>query len=249
VHWVKPAGAGKLRRRTPFATIACDPGRTRRGTADAPRHRSAIEPRPAGRRTARVADTKDPPLATRTELSDFLAGVERRAYKQALFAVRDDEAALDIVQDAMMRLAEKYGGKPAEELPLLFQRILQNAIRDFYRRRKVRSLWTTLLSALGGKREDDDSDPLETLEAEAGPTQEKSPDEQLEQSQLIEIIEKEIMKLPLRQREAFLLRYWEEFDVAETAAAMGCSEGSVKTHCSRATHALATALKARGIEL
>jgi DNA-directed RNA polymerase specialized sigma24 family protein len=112
-----------------------------------------------GRRIARAADTKDPPLATRTELSEFLAGVERRAYKQALFAVRDDEGALDIVQDAMMRLAEKYGGKPAEELPLLFQRILQNAIRDFYRRRKVRSLWTTLFSALGGKREDDDSDP------------------------------------------------------------------------------------------
>ncbi len=154
-------------------------------------HRPVIEPRPAGRRTTRAGDTKDPPLATRTELSDFLAGVERRAYKQALFAVRDDEAALDIVQDAMMRLAEKYGGKPAEELPLLFQRILQNAIRDYYRRRKVRSLWTTLLSSLGGKREDDDSDPLETLEAEAGPTQEKSPDEQLEQAQLIEIIEKE----------------------------------------------------------
>ena len=247
MRWVKPAGAGKLRRRTSFATIACDPGRAPRRRA--PRHRPAIGPRPAGRRTARAADTKDPPLATRTELSEFLAGVERRAYKQALFAVRDDEAALDIVQDAMMRLAEKYGGKPAEELPLLFQRILQNAIRDFYRRRKVRSLWTTLLSALGGKREDDDSDPLETLEAEAGPTQEKSPDEQLEQAQLIERIEKEIMRLPARQREAFLLRYWEEFDVAETAAAMGCSEGSVKTHCSRATHALAAALKAKGIEL
>jgi RNA polymerase sigma-70 factor (ECF subfamily) len=249
MRWVKPAGAGKLRRRTSFATIACDPGRARRGSANAPRHPPAIEPRPAGRRIARAADTKDPPLATRTELSDFLAGVERRAYKQALFAVRDDEGALDIVQDAMMRLAEKYGGKPAEELPLLFQRILQNAIRDFYRRRKVRSLWTTLFSALGGKREDDDSDPLETLESEAGPTQEKSPDEQLEQAQLLEIIEKEIMRLPARQREAFLLRYWEEFDVAETAAAMGCSEGSVKTHCSRATHALATALKAKGIEL
>jgi RNA polymerase sigma-70 factor (ECF subfamily) len=192
-------------------------------------------------------DNKDPPLATRTELSEFLARVERRAYKQALFAVRDDEAALDIVQDAMLRLAEKYGANPAAELPLLFQRILQNAIRDFFRRRKVRSLWTTLLSALGGRREDDDSDPLETLEAEAGPSHEKSPHEQLEQSQLFEIIEKEIRRLPARQREAFLLRYWEEFDVAETAAVMGCSEGSVKTHCSRAAHALATALKAKGI--
>ncbi len=249
MRWVKPAGAGKLRRHTPFATIARKPGRQQRGAAERPVHRPVIEPRPAGRRITRAGDTKDPPLATRTELSDFLAGVERRAYKQALFAVRDDEAALDIVQDAMMRLAEKYGGKPGEELPLLFQRILQNAIRDYYRRRKVRSLWTTLLSSLGGKREDDDSDPLETLEAEAGPTQEKSPDEQLEQAQLVEMIEKELRRLPARQREAFLLRYWEEFDVAETAAAMGCSEGSVKTHCSRATHALAAALKAKGIEL
>jgi RNA polymerase sigma-70 factor (ECF subfamily) len=163
--------------------------------------------------------------------------------------VRDDDAALDIVQDAMLRLAEKYGGKPVAELPLLFQRILQNAIRDFFRRKKVRSMWTTLFSALGARREDDDTDPLETLEAEAGPTHEKSPDDQLEQTQLLEIIEKEIRRLPARQREAFLLRYWEEFDVAETAAVMGCSEGSVKTHCSRAAHALAAALKARGIEL
>jgi RNA polymerase sigma-70 factor (ECF subfamily) len=230
----------------PSPATAIGSGRTDRAPG---RSRSAIEPRPAGRRTAGDGDNKDSPLATRTELSDFLAGVERRAFKQALFAVRDDEAALDIVQDAMLRLAEKYGGKPPEELPLLFQRILQNAIRDYFRRRKVRSLWTTLLSALGGRRDDEDADPLETLEAEAGPTHEKSPDEQLEQSQLIEIIEKEIGKLPGRQREAFLLRYWEEFDVAETAAAMGCSEGSVKTHCSRAAHALAAALKARGIEL
>jgi RNA polymerase sigma-70 factor (ECF subfamily) len=208
-----------------------------------------IGPRPAGRRTARLGEQGPRPLATRKELSDFLAGVERRAYKQAVYAVRDGEAALDIVQDAMLRLAEKYGGNPAEELPLLFQRILQNAIRDFFRRRKVRSLWTTLLSALGGKREEDDSDPLETLEAAAGPSHEASPEEQVEQAQLIDIIEKEIARLPPRQREAFLLRYWEEFDVAETAAVMGCSEGSVKTHCSRATHALATALKAKGIAL
>jgi RNA polymerase sigma-70 factor (ECF subfamily) len=166
-----------------------------------------------------------------------------------LFAVRDEEAALDIVQDSMMRLSERYGAKPPAELPLLFQRILQNAIRDHFRRQKVRSLWTTLLSALGSRGDDDDSDPLETLETEAGPTHEKSPDENLEQSQILDAIEKEIRKLPARQREAFLLRYWEELDVAETAAVMGCSEGSVKTHCSRAAHALATALRARGIEL
>ncbi len=149
----------------------------------------------------------------------------------------------------MLRLAEKYGAKPPAELPLLFQRILQNAIRDFFRRRKVRSLWITLFSALSPRRDDDDADPLETLESVAGPTQQRGPEAQVEQVQLLDLIEKEIRKLPARQREAFLLRYWEELDVAETAAVMGCSEGSVKTHCSRAAHALAAALKARGIEL
>jgi len=162
--------------------------------------------------------------------------------------VRDSEAALDVVQDAMLKLAEKYGAKPVLELPMLFQRILQNTIRDFYRRRKVRSLWITLFSSLSAGREDDDADPLETL-AGADPKPADGPAERLEQSQVIELIEKELERLPARQRQAFLLRYWEELDVAETAAVMGCSEGSVKTHCSRATHSLAAALRARGIEL
>lgn len=181
-------------------------------------------------------------------MSDFLASVERRAYKQALFAVRDDEAALDIVQDSMLKLAEKYGDKPAGELPMLFQRILQNTIRDFYRRQKVRSLWTTLLSAFTPS-DDDDVDPLETLEVEQGSYSPATPHASLEQTQVLAIIEEEVKKLPTRQREAFLMRYWEDMDIAETAAAMGCSEGSVKTHCSRATHSLATALKAKGIGL
>jgi len=188
-------------------------------------------------------------VASRTELSAFLAGVERRAHKQALYAVRDNDAALDIVQDAMLRLAERYGGRPAAELPLLFQRILQNAIRDFFRRQKVRSTWTTLLSALFPQRGEDDVDPLELLEADGSMGASGSPLESLEQSQLIDLIETELRRLPARQREAFLLRYWEDLDVAETALAMGCSEGSVKTHCSRATHALAAALRAKGVEL
>ena len=160
--------------------------------------------------------------------------------------MRNEDAALDIVQDAMFKLSEKYGAKPLTELPLLFQRILQNTIRDYYRRQKIRSMWTTLLSAFSSD-EDEDSDPLETL----GATDEsKSNDPQMtaEQSQVLAVIEKEIEKLPARQREAFLLRYWEDMDIAETAQAMGCSEGSVKTHCSRATHTLASALKAKGIE-
>jgi RNA polymerase sigma-70 factor (ECF subfamily) len=149
----------------------------------------------------------------------------------------------------MLRLAEKYGSRPAAELPLLFHRIMQNAIRDWYRRQKVRSLWTTLLSSLSPARgEDEEHDPLETLEPADG-SNEPAPGDQLQQAQVLEIIEQELARLPPRQREAFVMRYWEELDVAETARVMGCSEGSVKTHCSRAAHALAAALRARGVTL
>lgn len=164
--------------------------------------------------------------------------------------MREQQAALDVVQDAMLRLAEKYGDRPVAELPMLFQRILQNAIRDWFRRQRVRSLWVTLFSALlPGRGQDDDQDPLETLVPAGESNFGASPEESLGRTQLIEIIEQELTKLPGRQREAFLMRYWEELDVAETARAMGCSEGSVKTHCSRAVHALAIALKARGVSL
>jgi RNA polymerase sigma-70 factor, ECF subfamily len=191
-------------------------------------------------------------MATRQELSDFLASIERRAFKQAVYAVRDDEAALDIVQDAMLKLAEKYPDKPASELPPLFQRILQNVIHDHFRRQKVRNLWTTLLSALqppAAERDGVDHDPLETfLPGEQRETAENAANI-VESGQIVKIIEAEIQRLPNRQREAFIMRYWQDMDVAETAAAMGCSEGSVKTHCSRATHTLATALRAKGISL
>ncbi|MBL8483078.1 MAG: RNA polymerase sigma factor [Rhodocyclaceae bacterium] len=187
-------------------------------------------------------------MATRTELSDFLAGIERRAFKQAMFALREEEAALDAVQDAMMKLAEKYGERPVAEFPMLFQRILQNVIRDWFRRSKVRSIWTTLLSSLSPD-EDEDHDPLESIAVAQDSPSWLSPEQSLSQAQVLEVIEREIARLPTRQREAFLMRYWEDMDIAETAAAMGCSEGSVKTHCSRAVHTLAAVLKARGIGL
>jgi RNA polymerase sigma-70 factor, ECF subfamily len=195
------------------------------------------------------APTKASPLATQKELSDFFAEVERRAYKQALFAVRDDPHALDIVQDAMLKLTEKYAARPPAELPLLFQRILQNTIRDFYRRQKVRALWTMPVSSLFGSDSESDADPLETLEVADDSKFSEPPAEQLERSQVLALIEKALEKLPSRQREAFLLRYWEELDVAEAAIIMGCSEGSVKTHCSRAVHALAEILNKQGIKL
>ncbi len=189
-------------------------------------------------------------MATQRELSDFLESIERRAFKRAVYAVRDDDAALDIVQDAMIKLAEHYGDKPAAELPLLFQRILQNTIHDHFRRQKIRSAWTTVFSAFTSDNEDvDDIDILETLEPDFGSIEAESAADKVIRAQTMQQIENELSRLPARQREAFLLRYWEDMDVAETAAVMGCSEGSVKTHCFRAVHALAQALKAKGIRL
>jgi RNA polymerase sigma-70 factor, ECF subfamily len=148
----------------------------------------------------------------------------------------------------MLKLVDKYSDRPAEELPLLFHRILQNVIHDYFRRNKVRNAWVTLLSAF--QKSDDeysDSDILETLETENTDSLAPNPLEQLIQSQTLGMIESAIMDLPLRQRQAFLLRYWEEMDIAETALIMGCSEGSVKTHCSRAVHALSAAMTKKGL--
>lgn len=193
---------------------------------------------------------KEPKLATAQEMNAFLAASERRAFKQAMFAVREENAALDIVQDSMLKLTEKYSDKPANELPMLFTRIVQNTTLDYFRRSKVRNTWTTLLGDIGNRDgEDDDFDLLEALEVESGAQLAQSPQQALEQEQVMAAIEEAIENLPARQREAFLLRYWEEHDTSETAKAMGCSEGSVKTHCSRAVHALAQALKKKGVTL
>ncbi len=183
-------------------------------------------------------------MASSKELSDFLRDVERRAFKQTVYAVRDEHVALDIVQDAMLKIAEKYADKPVEEYPMLFQRILQNTMRDYWRRQKVRNLWTSLFSSFGNADDDEDRDPLETIDVEDGSM---DPAIQMERSQTIHLIEKALEKLPARQREAFILRYWEDMDVAETAFMMGCSEGSVKTHCSRAVHTLAAILQKQGL--
>ncbi|MFZ1545585.1 MAG: RNA polymerase sigma factor [Candidatus Nitrotoga sp.] len=188
-------------------------------------------------------------LASHDELSKFLAETERRAYKQALFAIRDENVALDIVQDSMLKLAEKYGSKPEHELPMLFQRILQNTIRDHCRRQKVRSKWVSLMSSLVPQHEEADYEPLDSLQDEDNNSQSLAPDASFEQSQLIALIEEALIILPARQREAFLLRYWEDMDTTETAAIMGCTEGSVKTHCSRATHSLAAILSKKGVHL
>jgi len=187
-------------------------------------------------------------LATDKELSDFLKNVEKRAFKRTAYTVRNDDAALDIVQDSMIRLSEKYGDRPAEELPLVFQRILSNATMDWFRRQKVRNAVLVNLSEFEGADDDGgDFDLLELLDLSSQSSATESAADSVGRLQILELIDGEVSRLPTRQREAFLLRYWEELDVAETAAVMGCSEGSVKTHCSRAVHALAKALRAKGV--
>jgi RNA polymerase sigma-70 factor (ECF subfamily) len=188
-------------------------------------------------------------LASDKELSDFLKSVEKRAFKRTVYAVRDEDAALDIAQDAMIRLAEKYFDRPAAELPLLFTRILSNATMDWFRRQKVRNAVVRNFSDFDGGDAEGDFDILEMLGLQDEDHRSESAAESVSRDQILVAIDEQVQQLPTRQREAFLLRYWEELDVAETAAAMGCSEGSVKTHCSRAVHALAKALKARGITL
>ncbi|MGH6625784.1 MAG: RNA polymerase sigma factor [Burkholderiaceae bacterium] len=186
-------------------------------------------------------------MATEQELSDFLKSVEKRAFKRSIYHVRNEEAALDIVQDSMMKLAEHYGDKPAAELPMLFQRILSNCTLDWFRRQKTRNALFSNMSDFESPTEDGEFDILDTLQSAEDSERTESAEDTTRRAQVLREIEMQIQELPARQREAFLMRYWEEMDVAETAAAMGCSEGSVKTHCSRAVQALSKALKAKGI--
>ena len=188
-------------------------------------------------------------MATEQELSDFLKSVEKRAFKRSVYHVRNTESALDIVQESMMKLAEHYGDKPAAELPMLYQRILSNCTLDWFRRQKTRNALFSNLSDFDSGSEDGEFDLLETLSFENESEMCESAESATSRAQTLLEIETRIQDLPARQREAFLLRYWEELDVAETAIAMGCSEGSVKTHCSRAVQALSRALKDKGVKL
>lgn len=163
-------------------------------------------------------------------LDRFLLDVERRAFRIARIAVRNDDDALDIVQDSMLQLARSYGRRPTEEWRPLFFRILQNRIRDCLRRHKVRS---KLLAWLPRRDDEDAADPFENV-PDASPL----PLDQLTTGEAMRTLEHALAELPARQQEAFMLRAFEGLDVADTAKAMGCSEGSVKTHYSRAVHTL-----------
>jgi RNA polymerase sigma-70 factor (ECF subfamily) len=179
------------------------------------------------------ADLTDPEEQTQTRaLNQFLAGVELKAFKIAQAALRHEDDALDAVQDAMLQLARAYSGRPAEEWKPLFYRILENRIRDMQRRRTVRGRVMAWLP-LRGDDDDEEIDPV----AQA-PSLEPQPVRRLELDEAVGALEQALGRLPGRQRQAFLLRSLEGLDVAETARAMGCSEGSVKTHYFRAVQAL-----------
>ena len=175
-------------------------------------------------------------LQRERQLNQFLAGVERRALRFAEIAVRDRDEALDLVQDAMIKLARNYAEQPEDEWTPLFYRILQNGIRDWYRRQAVRNRVMVWFGR--GAKADDDYDPVAQAPDPAG----RSPDDLAQTAEAMEQLESVVGKLPARQREAFMLRTFEGLDVAGTAVAMGCSQGSVKTHYSRAVHSLRDAL-------
>lgn len=166
------------------------------------------------------------------ELNTFLSEVERRACRIAEMAVRNRDDALDIVQGAMLRFARSYAARPATEWKPIFYRILWNGIRDFQRRRAVRSKIFALLP--GQWQEDEDrEDPIAQV-ADGG----QDPSAKAATDEAMRRLESALAALPARQQQAFALRCLEGLDVAGTAAAMGCSEGSVKTHYFRAMHTL-----------
>jgi len=170
-------------------------------------------------------------LQRETRLNRFLADVEKRALRIAEISVRDRDEALDLVQDAMIRLARNYADRPDDEWAPLFYRILQNRIRDWQRKQAVRN---RVMVWFGRRGNENDYDSIDSAPDPAG----RTPDQALQSHEALESLESAIAGLPARQREAFMLRMFEGLDVAATATAMGCSEGSVKTHYSRAVHSL-----------
>ena len=184
-----------------------------------------------------VSCTREPTTGAETlqserQLNQFLAEVEGRALRIAEIAVRDRDEALDLVQDAMVKLVRSYASRGREEWTPLFYRILQNGIRDFHRRQKVRNRVMTWFTRPG--RAEDDYDAV----AQVPDPLARTPEDVLQTEEAMRCLEAAVHALPGRQREAFMLRTFEGLDIAATATAMSCSQGSVKTHYSRAIHTL-----------
>ena len=185
---------------------------------------------------------QSPPLAAAmnstppTSLDAFLRSVGRRAQVMAEIATRDREGALDIVQDSMLALASRYAHKPPAEWGPLFHTILQSRIMDWHRSRTRRGRWMTWLMP---HADDPDADPWADIPEQVS----SDPALLLERARDMETVSAALEALPLRQQQAFMLRVWEGLDTTATATAMGCSEGSVKTHLSRAMHAMRARLE------
>lgn len=171
-------------------------------------------------------------LDTHTALDGFLAGIERRALRMAECALGNREDALDVVQEAMIQLCRKYAQRKQDEWRPLFYRILQNRIRDHYRRTAVRNRFRSWLRP-GTGQDGTDGGPVDAMQTVADPVA-SQPDRLLQREAAMLRLQSVLLRLPQRQQQAFMLRVWEGMDVAETAAVMKCSTGSVKTHLARA---------------
>lgn len=169
-------------------------------------------------------------------LDQFLRSVERRAFRVAEIATRNRADALDIVQDAMLKLVEKYGHHSASEWNILFQRILHSRIIDWHRRKSLRNRWFGWLAR--AKDDEEENDIFESIPDHNS----INPERQLMLTLDTTIVINALQQLPIRQQQAFMLRIWEDLDGAQTAEIMGCSEGSVKTHLFRAMGSLRAAL-------
>ncbi len=178
---------------------------------------------------------EDARVLQRAALDGFLRQIERKALRMAELATRNVDDALELVQEAMLGFVRHYADKPQGDWPPLFYKVLDSRLLDFHRRRQVRSRWMVFFS--DNRRAATEVDEVDALQA--APDHEGArPPQQLEGSQAMADLQQALGQLPDRQRQAFLLRHWEGFDSSTTARIMGCSEGSVKTHLSRALHAL-----------
>ena len=176
-------------------------------------------------------------LDNQQHLNRFLSGVERRAFRMAEIATGNRDDALELVQDAMMGLVKSYGDKKEQDWGPLFFRILQSRIRDWYRRNTVRNKFRDWLGLKA--KENEHIDPIQNAIDQQG----KTPEDMARNSDVGLALDSALRQLPLRQQQAFLLRNWEGLNVKQTATAMRCSEGSVKTHYSRAVHSLRSLLE------
>lgn len=197
------------------------------------------QPQFASQYASQVVTINDDDSAARRMLERFLAGVERRALISAELATRNRDEALDIVQDAMFAFARRYAGKPQDQWAPLFHRVVQNRIRDWHRRNNVRNRLFGWFTRTATGDEPGHVDPVQSAADPAG----RGPDTLVAQQRAGDVMIDAIGALPARQREAFLLRIWDGLGVDDTARAMGCSAGSVKTHLSRALAALRTRLQ------